>query len=135
MTACEFPNRFEPFYCRVHHAVRTSLDKDRCNGADPHRDDAAIERLVDAAIRRGDISESRGAEILGLRIREWRSRARGIRTASPETPEAGIDVERLALFLHANICYQKTAHDATVGRCWALAAEYARLASREEGEQ
>jgi hypothetical protein len=35
----------------------------------------AVERLVDEAVRRGDISAGRAAEILGLRLRTWLDRA------------------------------------------------------------
>lgn len=48
-------------------------------GRDPHVDWPAVEHLVDAAIRRGDITTSRGAEILGITLRTWRERALEIR--------------------------------------------------------
>ena len=42
---------------------------------DPRPDWPAVERLVDDAVRRGEITASRGAEILGLRLRTWRDLA------------------------------------------------------------
>ena len=51
----------------------------RAEAAPPRRDPGvdwpAVERLVDAAIRREEITSSRGAEILGLRLTTWRERA------------------------------------------------------------
>lgn len=47
---------------------------------DPRVDWDAVERLVDAAIRREEISADRGAEILGLRLQTWRERAKDLRT-------------------------------------------------------
>lgn len=98
---CEFGPPHEPFGCLVHHGIRTRLTDIRCNRAyrrDPGVDWTAIEHLIDAAIRRGTITESRGAEILGLRLFSWRERAVEIHAegnplaALPETPS--LDVER-----------------------------------------
>lgn len=48
---------------------------------DPKVDWDAVELLVDAAIRREEISIGRGAEILGLSLRTWLDRAHEIATA------------------------------------------------------
>lgn len=106
MADCDFPNRFEPFYCRVHHAVRMTLDKARCNRGDPQRDDDAIEGLVDAAIRRGEITASRGAEILGLPLHEWRQRAQRFRLAAtppgPDSESREEQIKRIATAIVAS---------------------------------
>ncbi len=107
MADCDFPNRFEPFYCRVHHAVRMTLDKARCNRGDPQRDDDAIEGLVDAAIRRGEITASRGAEILGLPLHEWRQRAQRFRLAAtppgPDSESRTLNTTGTALGPHSHV--------------------------------
>ena len=48
---------------------------------DPGVDWDAVERLVDDAIRREEITAARGAEILGLRLVTWRQRALEMRAA------------------------------------------------------
>ena len=86
---CEFGPPHEPFGCKVHYGIRRRLDETTCNRV-RRRDDEAIVRLVDAAIRRGEISESRGAEILGLGIREWRSRAASNGTRRCPHPDSAL---------------------------------------------